>query len=386
MPAAAIRRSRTPEHSRNHANDRGGRGGQSQGRGGFDRYGRAGPSPRDGDFREQVRSRDEYRPMRSPTPPRGAYRGRDEYAAPRARDDYGRERRRSRSRSPYERDGGRYRNRSPSPRRDLDDDLQIPRRNPRDVPDVQIILMDELDRGFVSWVEDQMRKRNLKTEVMYLSPRLPLPAVIKRQILEGVLAVAQLTRRSQDISKIPLQVFDRKGGANNVRFDEYQDLDPEIAAELVLRAKQQQAQVQVQAPQQPPYGQPQFAAGQSYQPPVSAPVAANLASLVGNLDNAALQQLLGTLNSSTQQQQKQATQTNSAIDLAGILGGLAQQTQQTYQQQPPAQNTYNNAGVGRGAAAPQDLASLLSGAGANQGEQSAQQVQNIMAQLARFRQ
>lgn len=89
--------------------------------------------------------------------------------------------------------------------------------------------MQELDRGFVSWVEGEFRARGVKVETMFLSPRLPLDAVIRRQILEGVHAVSQLDMRSQNSSKIPLQVFDRQGGANNVRFDEYRDLDPRIA-------------------------------------------------------------------------------------------------------------------------------------------------------------
>jgi len=268
-----------------------------------------------------------------------------------------------------------------------DADLQIPRRDPRDVPDVQIILMEQLDRAFVSWVEGEMRARGVKTEAMFLSPRLPLQAVIRRQILEGVHAVSQLDMRSQSSSKIPLQVFDRQAGANNVRFDEYRDLDPKIAAELVLRSKQTAPQV---APQ--PYAQPQFVPpSQSYQPPppVQAPVppATNLANLVGQLDNATLQKLLGTLNT-PQQQNPPAPASNSAIDLAGLLGGLKQVPHAP--QQPPQQN-YQPQVNSYGNPAANPLASLL-GHGApsqpqqGQSEQSAQQVQNIMAQLARFRQ
>jgi hypothetical protein len=80
-----------------------------------------------------------------------------------------------------------------------------------------------------------MRGRGIKVEVMFLNPRFPLQAIIRRQILEGVHGVTKLDMRCQQSAKIPLQVFDRQGGANNVRFDEYQDLDPKIAAELILR-------------------------------------------------------------------------------------------------------------------------------------------------------
>lgn len=51
-------------------------------------------------------------------------------------------RRRSRSRSPR-----RYR--SPSPRRDLDDDLPLPFRAPHQIPEIQVLVVDE---GLPRWV------------------------------------------------------------------------------------------------------------------------------------------------------------------------------------------------------------------------------------------
>ncbi|KAE9369568.1 hypothetical protein N431DRAFT_493362 [Stipitochalara longipes BDJ] len=375
------RRSRSPDYARGGGSERGGRGRNSA----VDRYdGRAAPSYRSDEYGRPIRVRDDYRPVRSPTPPRGNFRGRDEYL-PRGRDSYD-SRDRRRSRSPYgHRDDGRYRERSLSPRgREAveDADLQIPRRDPRDVPDVQVLLMEQLDRDFVSWVEGEMRGRGIKVEVMFLNPRLPLQAVIHRQILEGVHGVTKLDMRCQQSAKIPLQVFDRQGGANNVRFDEYQDLDPKIAAELILRAKQTQAPPQVQTPQ---YAQPQFATGQTYQPPAAAALpAANLASFVGQLDNATLQKLLGSYQLPPQQQNAPAVAANQAIDLAGLLGGLkAQLPQQSYQTPHSAPDPYANL-VGNPA-----LASLLQNAPPPQPPstqpQSDQQVQNIMASLARLR-
>jgi hypothetical protein len=120
----ARRRSRSPDYTRGGSGP-GGRDG---------RYG--GPqtsmSPRDRDRR--FRDRDDYRPMRSPSPrgpPRGM-RSRD-----RSRDRYD-GRYRSRSRTPPR----RYR--SPSPRRDFtDDDLGLPRRLPNEVPDIQVLVLNE---------------------------------------------------------------------------------------------------------------------------------------------------------------------------------------------------------------------------------------------------
>ncbi|RAL64735.1 hypothetical protein DID88_001766 [Monilinia fructigena] len=317
---------------------------------------------------------DGYRPGRSPSPSRG-YRGRDEHRSTRNSASYdSRDRRRSRSPFSGAQRGG-YRDRSPSPRtREANEDgtLQIPRREPPMVPDVQIILMAELDRGFVSWVEGELRGRGVKTEVMFLSPRLPLQAVVRRQILEGVIAVSQLDVRSQNASKIPLQVFDRSGGINAaVRFDEYQDLEPKIAAELVVRAKSI-----AQRPQYPPNSAPVYQA-----PAVTAQPNPNIANIMGQLDNSTLQKLLGTLNSMPQQQNAPAVAANSAVDLVSLLGGLApqQQAPQPMYQQPipqaaadPYGSYKNNVAYGQPAA--------------QQTGQDAQQVQAIMAQLARYRQ
>lgn len=137
MRAGYSRRSRSPDHSRGPLQ----RGSGQRGVG--DRIDRGVPSS---SFRDEPRrSRDDYRPVRSPSP-RG-FRGRDEYRGGRDRSPdryYGG--RRSRSRSPYNRNG-RFRSRSPR-NRDPDDesDLPIPRRETRDVPDVQMILVDEVDR------------------------------------------------------------------------------------------------------------------------------------------------------------------------------------------------------------------------------------------------
>ena len=134
LRASHYRRSQSPTH---------GRRGQGQ-RNAGDRFNRNVPFS---DFRDEPRRRDDYRPGRSPSPPR-QFRGRDEYRGSRDRSPnrfYGA--RRERSRSPYGR-GGRH-NRSPSPRRrsvDEDDALPLKRRDPRDVPDVQLILVDDLDR------------------------------------------------------------------------------------------------------------------------------------------------------------------------------------------------------------------------------------------------
>jgi hypothetical protein len=85
------------------------------------------------------------------------------------------------------------------------------------VPDVQILVLEELDRNFVYHVESSFRNRGLRVDVLALGPRIPLDAAVKRQVSEGVLAVVRLSRPSQFSRKLPLQVFDRSAGKDNVR-------------------------------------------------------------------------------------------------------------------------------------------------------------------------
>lgn len=206
-----------------------------------------------------------------------------------------------------------YRRRSPSPLRRGPPDgdrLDLPRRFGSDVPDVQILLLQEVSRDFVSWVQGAFHNRGLKTDVIYLNPRFPRDAVVQRQVVEGVHAIVDLDYAAQSQGKIPIQVFIRSG-ASSVRFELYQGIDPPVAAELVLREKSQSGAhlAQSRPPYAPPhYGQPYATeappAGYPYpypqhsapppQPQPAAP-AADLASVVGQLDNSALQALLASL-------------------------------------------------------------------------------------------
>ncbi|KAI9754086.1 MAG: hypothetical protein M4579_004869 [Chaenotheca gracillima] len=265
---------------------------------------------------------------------------------------------------------------------------------------------------------------------MLLGPRLSLETAIQRQIVEGVQAVVRLSRRSQSNGKIPLRVFDRRAGENNVRFDEYDDLDPNIAAELVFRAKQTHGAPapvsynQPQGYQAPQYGQPYSTPPQTQSMPLQAPAgnqgaaAPNLANLISSLDGPSLQKLLGTLQQQAPQlmqqqphQHHQAPQQQSAAgmpaDLASLLGGMARTTPQQQQPFQPPQgpsNPYASFASNPAFAGNPALASLL---GANGGQQQhqqqqpppmqhqqpsyqqaqpAQQVQNIMEQLAKWKQ
>ncbi|KAK7527973.1 putative arginine/serine-rich splicing factor [Phyllosticta citriasiana] len=425
----ARRRSRSPDYSR---------GGTGPAPRNVDRYtGTGGPggSPRRDEFR---RGRDDYRPgARSPSP-RGYRRG----GRDRSRDRYD-GRRRSRSRSPYGR-GSRYR--SPSPRsRDPDDDLPLPRRLPRDVPDVQILVLQPQevdryysggdsqanefawltpdDRTFIAWVERTFQEHGIRCDVLLLSPRLDEAAVVRRQILEGVHAVSRITHPCTVTGKIPLQVFNRSAGAANVTFEEYENLDVATCAHLIKRSKDQNqaAIAQSQAPAfQVSYGMPPAQYGMPpQQPPVpfGAPqqpvpggAAPDVASLISNLDSDSLQKLLATIQQPGQQPAAATSSAGVTPDLSRLLGGAVQpgqpqaapaqafppQQPQAWQQHPPPQPGANPFASLQGNPA---LAAYLGGqqpGSAPQQPHIQQQtagvppsgkpdMQEIMAQLAKYR-
>lgn len=300
--AVARRRSRSPDYSR---------GGTGQIPRDL-RYGGSvnSMSPRERDRR--FRDRDDYRPMRSPSP-RAAARG--VRSRDRSRDRFDK-RYRSRSRTPPRR------HRSPSPRRDYTEDgLDLRRRLPHEVPDIQILVLNEgLPRDFIRYVEDVFRSQNLRSNVLILSGRFPEPAVVRRQILEGVLAIVRLDTAGLTKGKIRVQIFDRREGETNIQFNEYADLDPTTAGLLVNKAKQNQLQ-SVQPPVQPfgfsqglPYTQPGAAFAHA---PTSQP---NISNLIASLDGGSLSQLLGAMSNNNVPQSSQPTLSPGFnTDLARLL-------------------------------------------------------------------
>ncbi|OTA80585.1 hypothetical protein M434DRAFT_401704 [Hypoxylon sp. CO27-5] len=324
--------------------------------------------------------RDDYRPVRQPSPRRGGNHRQTLYDGGRGYyDDYG-ARGRSRSPSYGRRDSGHYRRRSPSPHRrhSSETDLGIPRRYGGDIPDVQFLLLQEVDREFISWVERAFIDQGLKVQVMFLNPHFPREAIIQRQVMEGVHAVVELDFPSQQTGTISLQVFNRSAGRDNVRYDQYRDLNPSIAAQLVSRAKSQiqpappyGAQAQYPQVPQPAYLPPSYP-GQAYAtapPPPSNPGVA--------LDHATLQRILGSIPSQqgTTQPYPHSHQAGGApINVQALLAsyGGANPAGVAGPSQP------HNAGYPPGPAngAPGSIPP---------GDPS-QQVQDIMATLSRYRQ
>jgi len=302
---------------------------------------------------------------------------------------------------------------------DEDAALQLPRRNPRDIPDVQILVLEpDVAQSFINWVEGGFRSKGLRAATIWLNPRLPLAAVVKRQIIEGVQAVVKLTKGAQWHSKIALQVFDRNAGASNVNFNEYVDLDVQVAADIVNHARQKE-RMQVQSPIppsypapasfQPPqhghYGQmqhtpqphphfpPPIPPPSYHQPSPQQPYAyppqqhsypappIPQAPVTPSTDPANLQALLANLRQPSNAQGQQIPNVpplnGQHTDLAGLLSNVAARTHnqgQAYSQLPPKGQQPNVSYGGN---------SDAHGYGIGQANNQ-QNVQNIMDQLARY--
>ncbi|PYH43579.1 putative RNA-binding protein (Nab3) [Aspergillus saccharolyticus JOP 1030-1] len=396
------RRSRSPEYSR------GGPSGNRNARAQAERYDRPYESGRVpfSDFRDEPshRRRDDYRPPRSPSP--RAFRGRDGYRSrDRTPERYDRRERR-RSRSPYARDR-RYR--SPSPRArgtyETETDIPVPRRAPRDVPEVQLLVLEEVDRNFLFHVENSFRNRGLRVDSLVLGPRIPLSAAVQRQIQEGVLAIVRLSRPSQFSRKIPLQLFDRSAGSDNVRSNEYPDVEPSIAAEIVFHAQSVQRGGSHPFTPNPAFGValPAPAASVPQAPLPTMPNQPNIANLITSLDGPTLQSLLGVL----QQQQQRPSAVPSAqqpfapaavppatphttADLASLLNAATRQPMPANPQQPLAPQPFPLQAPNAPVVSDPNLISLLAkGLGGQQAQNQAavgHQVQNIMHQLGKWKQ
>ncbi|KAI4655341.1 hypothetical protein J4E93_000053 [Alternaria ventricosa] len=252
-----------------------------------------------------------------------------------------------------------------------------------------LVLNEGLPRDFIRYVEDTFRSQNLRSNVLILSGRFPEPAVVRRQILEGVLAIVRLDTTGLTKGKVSVQIFDRRGGANNVQFNEYADLDPTTAGLLVNNAKQSQSR-----PVLPPsssYGFAQTLPPHFPQPnnpfpslPTSQP---NISNLIASLDGASLSQLLGAMSGNNMPQNTQpAPNQGLNADLARLLAQVPSPAQTpgfSAQSQPHLAQLGNQFPA---------LASLF----ANQGQAVAPPVQTptqagpapdmseIMAQLAQY--
>ncbi|KAH1272579.1 hypothetical protein KXW98_003635 [Aspergillus fumigatus] len=253
--------------------------------------------------------------------------------------------------------------------------------------------------NFIFHVENAFRNRGLRVDVLVLGPRIPLNAAVQRQIKEGVLAVVRLSRPNQFSRKIPLQVFDRSGGPDNVRFNEYPEVEPNIAAEIIFHAQaMQRGATSLPFQPNPAFAMPSLPTAPIPQAPLPAvPASSNVANVISSLDGPTLQSLLSALQQ-RQQQPVPAAQPFTAgnmphttADLASLLSGATRPPIPTNPQQhlPPQYSVpVTNAPV---VPDPNLISLLTKGLG---GQQQPQQqnlatvnphVQNIMNQLSKWK-
>ena len=112
-----------------------------------------------------------------------------------------------------------------------------PQRPYNNLPDVQIIVLEDLDRfvspqpvefsiklivsscrAFVSYIEKAFRDRGLKCDVTVSSVQMA-HSVLERLIRDGIGSVVRLSRASAVTARIPLQVFDHSLAPANVRYE-----------------------------------------------------------------------------------------------------------------------------------------------------------------------
>ncbi|KAI1121831.1 hypothetical protein F5Y10DRAFT_92829 [Nemania abortiva] len=319
--------------------------------------------------------RDDYRPSRQHSPRRSNHRQLPSYdSSHRGRSyqesGYPSDRRRSQSPGYDYHDSYRRRSLSPYRRHVSGADLDLPRRYGQAVPDVQFLLLQEVRRDYVTWAQDAFVRQGLRVDDMFLSPQLPRDAIIQRQVLDGVQAVVELDIRTEKLGIIPLQVFDRSGGYDNVRFDQYQDLDPNVAAQLVAQAKSR-AQITTA-----PYRSVHYPPAQHYPPPAQGhymppsypgqhypPLAAQGAG-GAPLDSDTVHKILGSLN---------GQQSRPPVDVNSLLTTLEAAPHDMGR--PPTQHGMNYG---------HPLPNLPQGV--PYGNNSARHIQDIMSQLSRYRQ
>lgn len=264
-------------------------------------------------------------------------------------------------------------------------------------------------------VETAFRDRGLRCDVLILSPRLSLSAVVRRQIVEGVLAIVRLSRSNIYSGKIPLQVFDRTGGMDNVRFNgmlltssyifklvvatntfiEYSELDVNVAAEVVLHARNTQ-QVNISSRSQPPVLPAAMVHPIVQQNPVQLAEQNHVAQVLSTLDGPTLNSLLNSLqaNRPVPALNYSASSSVNHTDLSALLANITRQNNPIASiptTQPFFQGTQPGGAVPNQPLAPEaNLASLLAKSfGEPQMLQQPQQptypqLHQIMDQLSRW--
>lgn len=241
-------------------------------------------------------------------------------------------------------------------------------------PECQIFVVDRLDKGFVYYIEKFFKDAGISVAIEDMN-RSRIKDSTSQMAHDGVLGVLTLDFQSQNTGQLSIQVFEQ-GAGGNVRFDEYLNIYPMVAVELINRVKRNRfggSRSNHNSP--PPQGQPPMPA---YPPALpqnmpfpqpnnnnwNNPNAANLLGTLQNMDPASLQKVIGMI----QQQQPQSQQQQPPPMPYNNMP-----PQQQFMPPPPPQQSQS-----RPPPPHQQQRQQPSGS------QSTEQVQNIMEQLAKL--
>lgn len=108
-------------------------------------------------------------------------------------------------------------------------------RNGPNIPSVQLVVTDEMDRVYIQQIENTIRRAGLSCESLFISPKLHFADLVRQMVADGVSAIVICNRRLQAVRKVDLQTFFRAGNSTNVQFEEYASIDVDTAIQLIQR-------------------------------------------------------------------------------------------------------------------------------------------------------
>lgn len=280
--------------------------------------------------------------------------------------------------------------------------------NSNRVPECQIFLLDRLDNSYIYYVENTFREAGIYVEIEDLPPRVSVNNAIQQLAYEGVLAVVTLDYNLQGSGNVNIQVFDRSEGGGSVRFDEYLKITPQVAVQLVQRVKSQQRgggysnrgasgySSRMDHPSSMGSNAPTMGRGSSNSNNNPIDPGSNLLGALQNMDPASLQQVISVIQS--RGGQVNTAPTGSAVNPSGIQqypyvpGVPATNDQRSSNSSSPMINQLGNmtqlpsygTQPHQYQSPPQPGAHQLGSNQGSSGNQSTQQVQNIMDQLAKL--
>lgn len=99
-----------------------------------------------------------------------------------------------------------------------------------------------IHRAFRQYVEEGLGRAGIYYATAAVSPHMPLQAIMKQLILEGVRVIFRLDRRHETSGLVSLQLFEATPPGTapslNVKYDEYENIRLEDAINIITTARQ----------------------------------------------------------------------------------------------------------------------------------------------------